>query len=190
MKDRGVSIKDQGFVSPAARRKAVSRARCKMPRNSVKFAEVLTHLMEKASPKKKEALKHCNTTKRHSKNELEEAVKNVELQLRQKLDKKSVLQRRLLINAISSGKFNAAASLKIRHRYMKKWATNKDPLADRKKRSDCSSSTVVQLVEDMYIKPYISREMPSVVTKGKPIHILEHTIKDVHQQFLLKVPII
>ncbi|CAC5407204.1 unnamed protein product [Mytilus coruscus] len=170
----------------AAKRKAFSRLKKKMPSEPKKFVSLIQTCILNATPRKRKLFSetHLTPSKKARLDFLEESVES----LKQNLDiqkssntRKYKRKRKLIVSGLSRSlrKYRKirtmSKELGIRYCTMLKWSRESNSDSERKKRKDALSIELTQKVMDFFVKPYISVNNPEKRKVGKdlkPKHFL------------------
>ncbi|VDH99491.1 Hypothetical predicted protein [Mytilus galloprovincialis] len=181
----------------AAKRKAFSRLKKKMPSEPKKFVSLIQTCILKATPRKRKLFSdsHLTPSKKARLDFLEESM----VSLKQNLDiqkssnaRKYKRKRKLIVSGLSRSlrKYKKiktmSKELGIRYCTMLKWSRESNSDSERKKRKDALSIESTQKVRDFFVKPYISVNNPEKRKVGKdlkPKHFLNVCKKTAYQTF-------
>lgn len=195
----------EGFTSPEARRKAIYRAKVKMPFHPSKFATVVEGLIKSASPSKRKAINEkiqvFTPNKKKRLTFLEETVKNFKetyTNLKISRSKADENKRRVLGNQLARLKKlrmmkAASRELGIRYKSLLKWSQLEVSMCEsRIKRSDALEEDVVKDVKDFFISPEISLIHAGKKTVLKKLMLqkqtLNETLEETYKKFREKNP--
>lgn len=206
--DDDVAPPPPGYKNSAAKRKAVSRIKNKMPTDPNKYAEVCEALQSgsRLSPRKKAAIERRGLTGQNKQNL--ELCLDVCMRLKAKLkdlagkgDDNSKAQRRTIFTTILSEKYkrqqNRLAKLfGTRPNYLSQLQNYKPEAIKgrsslRKVRCDSTAPDTMASIADTYHSPEVSRELPlrkSVKKDLKPRHQMEVTVARAYAIWKAKHP--
>lgn len=183
---------EQPFATNNACRKAISRAKKSIPASSSKGAEVLKGLVLTATPRKKALLEKAgisvNKTGHHD-GDLMRAIKRT--------CSKMGKRKREFIHGLSGEldsvyglKSKACRSLGFQWNYLMKYSKMRKKGLDastRKKRSDALPNYVRKSLQEHYIRPDVSTEMPNkkglAANAVSAKHVLQRTIASTYKSF-------
>ncbi|XP_070564656.1 trichohyalin-like [Ptychodera flava] len=168
-----------GYAKQNTRRKAIHRVKRHLPASPTKYATVVKGLLENLSPKKKAAVEKIGLTSIKEKEKLENVCRTA---------------RRAFLIALARStkrKYNGIKR-KLSRQLGIRWQTlvkaSSISKLERKRRSDSVSNTKAQSIQDFYIRPDQSVELPGKNSVRKKTlqqqHILNRSLKDVHHEWL------
>ena len=186
-------------------RKAVYRAKKAMPKNSKQYAEVLTRMIHKVTPKKRQHLKeHAVITSPRSRKFLQFAqascrnIKDTISHINMQRNTSAIHKKRVLAVALSlKRKYNYGYRKHLRkhlglgYSLIKRAATVDDVhhLDTRKRRSDALPTGVVDKVIEFYRRGDISRDLPdarSAKKDGESVisrKVMDITLRSAYDKF-------
>ena len=179
-----------GFKSDSAKRKAISRAMRVLPKSSKKFVQVVTTIIEKSTPRKKDAFKKLNVNPKRLEflEETSRSVKETLQKLKTKRNKKDNRLRQLVHQAlICKGKLKTQLmkEMSLSRKVMNKLKGTED--YSRKVRCDKIHPDVVRNVAGFFQRSDISRVLPVKSSIKKDLIIkkaLESSMKTSYERYL------
>ncbi|XP_033752596.1 uncharacterized protein LOC117336235 isoform X2 [Pecten maximus] len=152
-------------LSDSALKKAVYRAKKRLPKSPSKFADVVSGLVSNATPRKKLALSNKGLDSSETKKNLDnilQSIKDVDLDMRGR-DRESRMKRKSFIGSLSehvkkrhgmTSTFSAA--LGIQRKYFSQGC-----LKEQKKRKDCIAKETEESIQNFFCQDNVSTNLPN-----------------------------
>ncbi|KAJ8047473.1 hypothetical protein HOLleu_06479 [Holothuria leucospilota] len=179
----------EAFDSNSALRKAVSRSLRILPKNSTKFAQVMSSIVKRATPKRKKALQDriiLSPTQKRRLDFLERnSVRSVIEEIKKKRSKRDLELRRLIHLATTVKnklkKRTAHQEFGLSWNFLK-LHSSQHLNRSRKKRTDAFSADKIRVVSDFYNRGDVSRDLPCASSSQKT-KVMECTIASAFKMF-------
>lgn len=188
------------FSSDVARRKALSRAKCAMPKDDRKFAKTVSGLICQSTPGQKKAIDELGTCgTHHTDKPYAELFKNMKgkIQQLQQNDHARANKRLLISSCMVQRKYKMLSGMfGVRPGYITALRKKSfDPIvADHRLRQERKDKTTVEItrkIQKFYTRADVSRELPcmrSVSKSGIQKHVMERSVESTYQMWRTENP--
>ena len=182
------------YKTPSARKMAIARSLRVLPKSPEKFAEVVSNIIHRTTPRRHAALdRKCilSPTKKKKLSFLEQtSIQLVLTEIKKRRSLTDIRLRRILHRAVCAKKKmkkTEARQLGLSWNFLSK---SDQDIDYRKKRADALDEDVRKKVIAFYNRGDITREMPNArqVTKKGPCKVLECSLQAAFQQFTQENP--